>query len=237
MKKGLNRNITACCGLAGACGLVTAALGTGICGSIGAFEFPGAEPILGGEYIGITTVVGEIVGCTVDIQFTATGQFDASQVAATFQLPTGSFGFSGADLGWSGQGTFRATLQTDRLNGTLAPTDGSPWSTFFLFVSGDTQIVCGKQGCALQFVEGGVFDVLTYNMQFGVCPTGDLTHDGDVNTLDLGVLLSGWSIPASSPGCGGAEDCPADFNGDGFVNSLDLGVLLSHWGPFCPLCQ
>jgi probable HAF family extracellular repeat protein len=58
---------------------------------------------------------------------------------------------------------------------------------------------------------------------------GDLNGDGLVNTLDLGILLSGWSIPASAPGCGGSLPCHADINGDGFVNTLDLGILLIHW--------
>jgi outer membrane protein assembly factor BamB len=60
--------------------------------------------------------------------------------------------------------------------------------------------------------------------------TGDLSGDGAVDTLDLGILLSNWSIPLTTPGCGGAKSCPSDINGDGFVNSLDLGILLSHWG-------
>lgn len=58
---------------------------------------------------------------------------------------------------------------------------------------------------------------------------GDLNCDGVVNTLDLGVLLSSWSIPPGVPGCGGSLPCPSDLNGDGFVNSLDLGMLLSDW--------
>lgn len=57
----------------------------------------------------------------------------------------------------------------------------------------------------------------------------DLNGDGVVNTLDLGILLSSWSIPPESPACAGAIPCPADLDGSGFVNSLDLGVLLSNW--------
>jgi uncharacterized membrane protein len=59
----------------------------------------------------------------------------------------------------------------------------------------------------------------------------DLTCDGQVNGLDLGVLLTSWSIPPGTPGCGGPADalCPADLNGDGIVNGLDLGILLFNW--------
>jgi hypothetical protein len=57
----------------------------------------------------------------------------------------------------------------------------------------------------------------------------DLNNDGLVNGLDLGILLINWSIPAGSPGCGGALPCPSDLNGDGQVNGLDLGILLGSW--------
>lgn len=60
---------------------------------------------------------------------------------------------------------------------------------------------------------------------------GDLNGDEAVNTLDLGILLSSWSLPAArhSPGCGSDPCCPSDLDHDGFVNSLDLGILLSNW--------
>lgn len=61
------------------------------------------------------------------------------------------------------------------------------------------------------------------------CAPGDLNGDGVINTLDLGILLSSWSIPPTAPGCGGAQPCVADINHDGFVNTLDLGILLSSW--------
>lgn len=57
----------------------------------------------------------------------------------------------------------------------------------------------------------------------------DLNLDCVINSLDLGILLSSWSLPATAPGCGGAIPCSSDFNCDGLVNSSDLGVLLSSW--------
>ena len=59
--------------------------------------------------------------------------------------------------------------------------------------------------------------------------TGDLNGDGVVNGLDLGILLANWSIPAGSPGCGGATPCAADLNADGVVDGIDLGRLLANW--------
>lgn len=57
----------------------------------------------------------------------------------------------------------------------------------------------------------------------------DLNEDCVINTLDLGILLSSWSIPATAAGCGGAIPCVADMNCDGLVNSVDLGALLAAW--------
>jgi hypothetical protein len=65
--------------------------------------------------------------------------------------------------------------------------------------------------------------------------TGDLNGIDGVNSTDLGILLSSWSVDADSLalGCGGADSCPSDLNCDGAVNSLDLGILLAAWGR-CP---
>lgn len=55
----------------------------------------------------------------------------------------------------------------------------------------------------------------------------DLNGDGVVNSLDLGILLSQWTITSGilcGPAC-----CPADLNGDCVVDTLDLGILLSSW--------
>ncbi|MFZ9692434.1 MAG: choice-of-anchor I family protein [Phycisphaerales bacterium] len=52
---------------------------------------------------------------------------------------------------------------------------------------------------------------------------GDLNRDGEVDSVDLGLLLAAW---------GACTDpvCDADLNGDGTVSSIDLGELLSRWG-------
>ena len=57
----------------------------------------------------------------------------------------------------------------------------------------------------------------------------DLDGSCSVNGLDLGILLSNWSIPSSAAGCQGDSPCIADLNDDGVVNGLDLGILLSQW--------
>ncbi len=54
------------------------------------------------------------------------------------------------------------------------------------------------------------------------CP-GDVTGDGMVDAIDLGILLASW----------GTANKAADVNGDGTVDASDLGILLSAWGS-CP---
>ena len=66
-------------------------------------------------------------------------------------------------------------------------------------------------------------------IQIRPIPPADINEDGTVDGLDLGVLLANWSIPAGSPGCGGAAPCASDLNADGVVDGLDLGVLLAGW--------
>jgi hypothetical protein len=56
------------------------------------------------------------------------------------------------------------------------------------------------------------------------CPA-DIDQSGEVDSADLGAVLSAWGP------CGAA--CAADLDRDGFVDSVDLGILLSAWGA-CP---
>lgn len=59
------------------------------------------------------------------------------------------------------------------------------------------------------------------------CPTadcvGDLNDDGQINSIDLGIILTSW----------GTGNLQGDANGDGSVDSFDLGIILTAWGP-CP---
>ncbi len=49
----------------------------------------------------------------------------------------------------------------------------------------------------------------------------DLDRDGEVDVVDLGILLSNW---------GSTSKPLADINQDGRVDVVDLGILLSNWG-------
>ena len=60
--------------------------------------------------------------------------------------------------------------------------------------------------------------------------TPDINGDGVVNGIDLGILLSWWTIAPGVPVCPGDDDpCPGDLNIDGLVNGVDLGILLADW--------
>lgn len=50
-------------------------------------------------------------------------------------------------------------------------------------------------------------------------PVGDISGDGLVNGVDLGLLLAAW----------GGSDAAADLNGDGIVGGADMGLLLVDW--------
>lgn len=51
-------------------------------------------------------------------------------------------------------------------------------------------------------------------------PNGDVNQDGNVDALDLLILLSSWGY---CPGC------DADLDGDGWVGGNDLMIVLSNW--------
>jgi parallel beta-helix repeat protein len=67
-----------------------------------------------------------------------------------------------------------------------------------------------------------IVDMGAYEFQIP-CPW-DLDGDGNVNVVDLLMVIGSW---------GPCAGCPADFNDDGFVNVVDLLALIGNWGP-CP---
>ena len=116
-------------------------------------------------------------------------------------------------MGWSGSGTFAATVSTDVLDGEmLAP---SFWS-----------LHVGDFGHAYM----GDVQVLTYELDLSDEPlvepvVGDLDGNGVVDTTDFLALLAAWG-PCPDP----PAECPADLDGDGGVGVTDLLTLLSNWG-------
>lgn len=75
----------------------------------------------GGER-GPTT--GQILSTTLVIDYTTTGSQDAADFYFTFDVPTYDgaqtwIGLTGADLGWSGQGTFTYSFTSEDYNGEI----------------------------------------------------------------------------------------------------------------------
>ena len=62
------------------------------------------------------------------------------------------------------------------------------------------------------------------------CPE-DVNSDGDVNIIDLLLLLSNFGTPGPDGDITGSN--PGDLP-NGIVNILDLLALLAAWGPACP---
>ena len=79
------------------------------------------------------------------------------------------------------------------------------------------------------YSQGLIVMKLTFDPPNETTPA-DINGDVVVDGIDLGILLANWSIPAGSPGCGGAPGgCAADINGDVVVDGIDLGILLAAW--------
>ena len=211
-----------------AMGLTTfVAHGERFCGTNVPLEL-GGTPVLpfGGEVLGAATIEGTVASTIVELRFTATGTFDAANLGLSICLPTNGgiacHGVTGAELGWSGQGTFLAQLETTALNGDLALVEG-PFYTWFATISNNN-----PGGGPIT----GSIDVWTYRLQMADCPVGDLDGDIAVGFADLVMLLAAWG---DRPDCEGAVPCEADLDGDGTVGIGDLLLLLSNWGDqFCP---
>ncbi len=55
-------------------------------------------------------------------------------------------------------------------------------------------------------------------------PPSDLNGDGQVNAIDVALMLGAWGQPCTQSPC-------ADLNGDGIVSAADLAVQLGAWPP------
>ena len=191
-----------------------------LCGRDEPYDLSNFEILpFGGEILGATIAEGRIINTHVEITFTATGVFNAADLRMTLVMPvapevgSGFITFSGADAGWSGQGTFTADFNTDDCNGTMT-LDGNPWNTWFIAVDnlnpGNGPIT-------------GNFDVWRYTFTFEPCPAGDADCDARVTPADISAFIQALLDPAAyavdHPDC---ERLTADVNADGAVNGRDV---------------
>jgi parallel beta-helix repeat protein len=141
--------------------------------------------------------------------------------------------YSDVQGGWSGTGNIDADpLFVDPANGDLRLSPGSPCidagdntavpDGIDTDLDGNPRFVDDPDTEDTGYSDPPVVDMGAYEFQIP-CPW-DLSGDGNVDVVDLLVVIASW---------GPCAGCPADFNGDGFVNVVDLLTLIGHWGP-CP---
>ena len=162
------------------------------------FFGPGNQPNAGaGHFITETRLF---------VSFTTAGSFDASDLTMQLVAPSGTtfIYVTGASLGWSGQGTFTASLTFDDLNGQIQ-------NGLWVFdVGGDTP---------LNAYSGTFSEDTRWEVDLSEFAPGDLNGDGAIDGADLGLLLAAW----------GTDDPAADLDGNGTVDGADLGLLLGLW--------
>ena len=156
---------------------------------------------------------GTISGTTADLQYT-TASLDAADLLISLQAPSAGvpvWSFSGADLGWSGFGTFQATVSSAALDG---PIDfGDPAPDFSLYSLHLTAV--GFQPLSGQF-QASTFQV-------------DVDRWVD---LGLGLAGSGGLEPQLDPTASLAAGSPMAFDlsaaPPGAQAFLGLGVSAQH---------
>jgi hypothetical protein len=180
-------------------------------------------PDLPGHYTTQLRFIGPQEGTITDtvfhLRFTTIDGFDASAITFLLVAPVpeseGFIFFTGADLDWSGEGTFDAVVSFPDLNGAIA---GGLWVL-------DIGSLNDPPEYAGSFSEDSRIEVL-------ITPPGcdpDLNQDGNADQDDVfylvGVLAGGENPTGIDP----------DFNGDGNADQDDLVALIGviAGGP-CP---
>lgn len=210
--------------------VATPAQAVNVCGIVEPIDLSGFKPLpFGGEVLGIGPEGGQIIGASLDVTFTTAGSFDAANLGVWLYLNLHeggtAFGFSGAELGWSGQGTFTASLNSRALNGHIN-SFGNPYSTWFIGMSN-----LNPGGGPIT----GDFEALVYRLNYAPCPTGDINKDASVNVADLLAVINAWGECTEPPPP--QELCPSDVNQDGTVGVPDLLMVINNWLTYCPNCQ
>ncbi len=186
----------------------------------------------GSEVLGITAAEGRVTNTRVELSFRADPPFDARYLAFTLIWPVLqvdgvlSLVLTGADLGWSGAGTFTTVFDTDTFDGAMQ-LDGAPWRGWSAFVS------------LTDFSRGPIRGELlrwSYDFSFASCRRGDLNCDDRVDFDDISAftlaLISRPAHEAAYPAC---DADLADMNGDFRVNFDDIdGFVACLAGGTCP---
>jgi hypothetical protein len=156
------------------------------------FDLPTADLAIFGLQISLDYLappVGTIVETRADLQYTS-GGLDAAQLEFLVQAPTQSvpiWTFTGADLGWSGTGSFQADISTSALDGIIDLGDPAPGASLFLVVIRTTTGVPLNGQLAAS------------SIQVDIDPWIDLDH---------GLAGTGGLVPALDPTASLAQGSP-----------------------------
>jgi hypothetical protein len=180
------------------------------------FPFPdqplenyGVEMLYG--WFGEDAVGGQITASRLYLKFETSGDFDAALFHSQFVVPTlgdnSVWEFTGADLGWSGQGQFSAMIDTDDFNGEVrsgkyswildAGMDGPGISGQFLDNSRYEFDVQGQDACYADFTGDGtldLFDFLAFVNAFNAAdPAADCTPDVSFDLYDFLCFINAFN--------------------------------------------
>ena len=181
-------------------------------------------------------VAGELIAISAETAHVVHGRIDATFVSrepgpwslwVDFALPTGVAGLDSETLGWSGAGTFSASIDTEAFNGTLAPPDGQAFWTWFMQWAGGAPFELPGGGTGLGPVDG-TFTQLVLTLTVCDCPGG--------TWVDLGHALAGTQGEPHLAGTGNL--CPSApgslvlTNGRPGATAFLVVGLSSVWLPF-----
>lgn len=193
------------------------------CADTHVFDVTGANLAIFGvqysaDYLG--PAEGTITGARAELRYQSGGSLDPADLIFQFQAPSDGvpvWQFTGADLGWSGTGTFQASISTDELDGVIDLGDPPPDFSLFLLVisAADFQPLAG------QFINSS-FEVDV--VPPGRAP-GDVTGDGVVDVSDLVEVILAWGQCPIDP-----KVCAADLDCNGVVDVSDLVAVILNWG-------
>lgn len=202
-------------------GAASAVLGTAVLASadeveVHAYDVPSIDLAIFGlqytaDFLGPAT--GWLSATRVNLTFVADGPLDAADIRLFFQAPSNGvpgWTLTGADLGWSGSGTFNASLETASLDGPIDV--GGDFSLFFLRLD-----AVGGQPMS------GHFEMSAFEVDVAPLVRGDANGDCLVDVDDLVAVILHWGP------CGLEMACPADVNGDGAVDVDDLVEVILAW--------
>ena len=208
----------------------------------------GVGSVISGEFFGwnFGLAAGGFIVRPSNASFSGTRDLDDAAIDLSFPPDSGvhTIEIDVYNFGYDAQ---QARLDVDAVGGLAAPfalaeklptrIGAEPGGLVFSFNS--TGLSPGEYSASLSISvsdedlqgESSAIITLEITVTIGdVAMPADLNGDGVVNGLDLGILLANWSIPAGTPGCGGAPgSCSSDLNGDGLVDGIDLGILLANW--------